>query len=95
MKKRFLALLLCVLLGAMAISTASAETEDLYPDELSILAWLSEHISKVGGTSNNDNYVLKPLRSGPARTSMGSIPPRVRILTCRSTCWFPPATCPI
>ena len=61
MKKRFLALLLCVLLGAMAISTASAETEDLYPDELSILAWLSEHISKVGGTSNNDNYVYQTI----------------------------------
>ena len=61
MKKRFLALLLCVLLGAMAISTASAETEDLYPDELSILAGLSEHISKVGATSNNDNYVYKTI----------------------------------
>lgn len=61
MKKRFLALLLCVLLGAMAISTASAETEDLYPEELSILAWLSEHISKVGATSNNDNYVYKTI----------------------------------
>ena len=47
MKKRFLALLLCVLLGAMAISTASAETEDLYPDELSILAWLSEQIGRA------------------------------------------------
>ena len=95
MKKRFLALLLCVLLGAMAISTASAETEDLYPDELSILAWLSEHISKVGGTSNNDNYVYQTIEEWTGTHVNGSIPPRVRIMICRSTCWFPPATCPI
>lgn len=60
--KKFLAYLVVAALFAVACAPAmGSEGEAAYPEQLRVFAGLSEHMSKVGAMSNNDNFVYQEL----------------------------------
>ncbi|GHU77631.1 sugar ABC transporter permease [Clostridia bacterium] len=63
MNRMRIAMLLVIAMLVMALvpSLVIAESESVYPEKLTIFSGLSEHVSKLGATSNNDNVAFQEI----------------------------------